>query len=1003
MDKSIGNQETLGGAKLDDSSKFNMPTKANMGRQPSKRFQIGEVILGRYKILSELGQGGMGVVYRCFDDVSGIEVALKALPPEVARNSGEMEEVRENFRLVSKLHHPNIANVNTLERDGVTGDYYLIMECVDGYDIRQWARRRRDGGKPLTLEEISIIAYRLAEALDYAHGQKIIHRDIKPSNVRVSFEGEVKVLDFGLAAQIHTSMSRVSMASNGTSGTGPYMAPEQWRGLRQGPAADQYALAATVYELLGGEPPFVNHDTSILREVVLKEPVQPIADLPAQVNSALLKALAKDPAQRFANCKEFVASLSGQGSGFRVRGSGGSKTWLWLAGAAIVVAVSILSIVAIGAYTAKPAVEKQVVKIDALQQGNAAAFEAETTNRYENASAKLDLSRRGAEARRREADKAKSEADQAKSATDAADLYADGGRGCARATEAFEKGEFEAADKAWQEATRTYVSAKKCAEEKREREEKEHQEKMKVALVAAQKAKGNGEWQRCLAFAEEALALEQGNAEALALKAEAEKHLTPSPSPPEEKPPRTVEWLGMSLIPVEAGSFQMGSDAGDADEKPVHTVRITRSYWIGKTEVTQKQWREVMGDSPGKFKGEDLPVESVNWDGCMEFCRKLTDRERKEGRLPEGFAYRLPTEAEWEYAARGGTKSRGYTYSGGNDIALVAWYSGNSGTTTHPVAQKLANELGLYDMSGNVFEWCLDWIGLYSEGNATDPSGAGTGSNRVVRGGSGGMGVAFCRSACRARFGPSGASNNLGFRVVLAPDLSDKRLEPDVVKVAGPVDGQAWKSPSTEMEFVWIDALKIWVGKYEVTNGEYRKKVPLHDSKRILSLTLNGDRQPVVEVSFENGKLFAEWMTKQEKDQLGGLRYRHPSESEWQIFAQCGDNRLYPWGTQWPPPKYGNYHGQEGSGTWVKIRGYTDKNAVACPVEMSGKNEWGLYGVGGNVWEACAANESGSSFGAFRGGSWVSNLQSTMKCTYRLEDIDSTLNFSYGFRLVLSR
>jgi serine/threonine-protein kinase len=207
-----------------------------------KHYRAGDRILGRYRILGELGQGGMGVVFRCFDETGGIEVALKAVPPEVAHDTGEMEEVRENFRLVAGLVHQNIAAVKTLEHDPETRDYYLVMEKVEGINLRQWRKQvsgvgcqaKTDNLKPRTehpsrrtLPEILPLLRQAAAALDYAHSRKIVHRDIKPSNVMVGPDGTVKVLDFGLAAQIQTSMSRVSMVKYGTSGTGPYMAPEQ--------------------------------------------------------------------------------------------------------------------------------------------------------------------------------------------------------------------------------------------------------------------------------------------------------------------------------------------------------------------------------------------------------------------------------------------------------------------------------------------------------------------------------------------------------------------------------------------------------------------------------------------------------------------------------------------------------------------------------------------------------------------------------------------------------
>jgi hypothetical protein len=272
-----------------------------------RRFKTGELILRRYRVTGELGQGGMGVVYKCFDEVGGIDVALKALPPELSHNSVEMDEVRENFQLVSRLAHPHIATVRTLEKDADTGDYYLILEGVDGIDLRRW--RKQKGGKA-NLEEVLPILQQVAEALDYAHSRKIIHRDVKPSNVMVAQDGTVKVLDFGLAAQIQSSLSRVSRVKYGTSGTGPYMAPEQWRGQYQDGASDQYALAVMAYELLSGHLPFESQDAVVLQQAVLNMPPEAMPTLDAPVWNALARGLAKERSARYSSCSAFVNALA---------------------------------------------------------------------------------------------------------------------------------------------------------------------------------------------------------------------------------------------------------------------------------------------------------------------------------------------------------------------------------------------------------------------------------------------------------------------------------------------------------------------------------------------------------------------------------------------------------------------------------------------------------------------------------------------------------------------
>ena len=204
----------------------------------------------------------------------------------------------------------------------------------------------------------------------------------------------------------------------------------------------------------------------------------------------------------------------------------------------------------------------------------------------------------------------------------------------------------------------------------------------------------------------------------------------------------------------------MGSTSGDYDEKPVHQVTLTKDYYIGETEVTQELWTAVMWSNPSSFKGSDqLPVESVSWNDCQAFITKLNELTGKN--------FRLPTEAEWEFAARGGNASEGYTYSGSNTLGDVAWYFSNSSRKTHEVATKAPNELGLYDMSGNVWEWCQDWYGSYSSDVQTDPTGPTSGSARVVRGGGWSIDDYDCRVAYRYTGYPSGYSRYyLGLRLV---------------------------------------------------------------------------------------------------------------------------------------------------------------------------------------------------------------------------------------------
>ena len=218
---------------------------------------------------------------------------------------------------------------------------------------------------------------------------------------------------------------------------------------------------------------------------------------------------------------------------------------------------------------------------------------------------------------------------------------------------------------------------------------------------------------------------------------------------------------GMIFVYVPAGKFMMGDifRDGHEDEDPVHEV-VLDGFYIGKYPVTQGEWEAVMGDTPS-YKGDDYPVENVSWDDVQGFIKALISENN------DGYRFRLPTEAEWEYAARSGGKRE--KYAGSDDVDAVAWYDGNSENTTHPVGKKLPNGLGIYDMSGNVFEWCQDWYGDYPFGSVTNPTGLSSGSDRVLRGGGWNSIARNCRSAFRLRGEPGNRYNDLGFRLAFSP------------------------------------------------------------------------------------------------------------------------------------------------------------------------------------------------------------------------------------------
>ncbi len=484
----------------------------------------------------------------------------------------------------------------------------------------------------------------------------------------------------------------------------------------------------------------------------------------------------------------------------------------------------------------------------------------------------------------------------------------------------------------------------------------------------------------------------------------ADEEPDPEPEPDPELDP-VLEALAESMVFVEGGTFQIGatseqgSDA-DTNEKPVHSVTLSHFY-MGKYEVTQGQWKAVMGSNPSNFTGDDnLPVERVSWKDVQEFIQKLN--------ALTGKTYRLPTEAEWEYAARGGKKSQGYKYAGSNTINKVAWYEKNSGYKTHPVGQKQPNELGLYDMSGNVSEWCQDWYGSYSSFAQTNPTGPTSGSYRVLRGGSWGSDAGDCRVAYRNNLNPSIRNNHYGFRLVDGelPPQEDPELDPVLEALAESmvfVEGGTFQMGATseqgsdafddEKPVHSVTLSGFYISKYEVTQAQWKAVMGENPS------AIGGDdNRPVECVSWEDVQEFI-----QKLNALTGKTYRLPTEAEWEYAARGGKkSRGY---------KYA------GSNTIEEVAWCAENSrGETYPVGQKQPNELGLYDMSGNVIEWCQdwygsydssaqTNPTGPSSGdcrILRGGSWGSDA-GNCRVSHRNANYPSDWDYDHGFRLVLLR
>ncbi|GHV57989.1 hypothetical protein FACS189460_5330 [Deltaproteobacteria bacterium] len=393
--------------------------------------------------------------------------------------------------------------------------------------------------------------------------------------------------------------------------------------------------------------------------------------------------------------------------------------------------------------------------------------------------------------------------------------------------------------------------------------------------------------------------------------------------------------LGMEFVLIPAGTFMMGSPPDDksvpSDEKPAHQVTISRPFYMGQYEVTQAQWEEVMGSNPSFFKGRNNPVEQVSWEDAQEFIKRLNQMEGTN-------KYRLPTEAEWEYAARAGTQTRYYFGDSEKNLGEYAWYDDNSNDETHPVGQKKPNAWGLYDMAGNVWEWVEDWYDsdYYSRSPGLDPPGPERGLSRVQRGGGWINFTTLCQSALRDDYNPGNRYLTLGFRLALS-DSSVAKDEQAIVQPAadqGAVSSSLPQSPTNSlgMDFVLIPAGEFMMGS---ENGDRTEK-PVH--RVSISQAFYLGKYEVTQEEWEavmgnNPSYF-----KGRKNPVEQVSYRLPTEAEWEYAARAGTTTDY---------SFGDDVGQLGNYAWFG----DNSGKTTHPVGQKKPNPWGLYDMHGNVLE----------------------------------------------------
>jgi formylglycine-generating enzyme required for sulfatase activity len=725
-----------------------------------------------YEIEAVLGRGGMGVVYKARHLALKRTVALKMAPLGGQAAPQERARFRREAEAAARLQHPNIVQIHDVGEAG--GHPYCALEFVEGGNLAQML-----AGRPLPARESARLVETLARAMQLAHSRNVVHRDLKPANVLLTGDGTPKITDFGLARQLDDDSGQTQAGQ--VMGTPSYMAPEQASGSSHaaGPAADVYALGAILYECLSGRPPFRGKTVvETLDQVRTREPARLPAGVPADLETVCLKCLRKEPEKRYASAAELADDLGRyqRGEPIQARPVGRvERAVKWVrrnpvvAGAAAAVALAL----AVGATVS------YLKYLDAEREKGVAEHQTEIAQGKEQEA-------------RKEADKATKARDFLVNIFKLAQTDVKGGNVTVREilADAEQKIPVEFADQPELRAELMQaIGEVKRGIGRRTPQAMLLEARGTVRLQSAAGAEKTAAAQALVNLDDRLTLAADAQAQLVFLSDFHKERLKPGREAtvdsrgcePADAVLERDDGVLMTFVRLPKGTFYMGWDGSPGSPRK---TEIKEDFEIAVHDVTQGQWQAVMGDNPSSFsrKGDNrdavldisdeelklFPVEMVSWEQAQEFIKKLNEKER--GR---GYLYRLPTEAEWEYACRGGATSLDecsyhfYLDKPTNDLSSKqANFAGDQPLGKEPKGPYLArptrvgayppNKLGLCDMHGNVWQWCADLL---------DPRG----EDRVVRGGSWHWDGSVLRAAHREGYLPALKDMDLGFRLARVP------------------------------------------------------------------------------------------------------------------------------------------------------------------------------------------------------------------------------------------